>query len=68
MSVGQERRLRVGAGIPATEAAVENPLGGLHTSDLLRIRFRDGSWLTVVTEAMRSEVHTHLMRQTGPEG
>ncbi|MEU6192864.1 hypothetical protein [Streptomyces sp. NPDC047061] len=43
MSVGQERRLRVVADIPATGAVVEDPLVGLHTSDRLRIRFRDGS-------------------------
>ncbi|MER5518695.1 hypothetical protein [Streptomyces sp. NPDC002763] len=68
VSVRQEARLRVVADIPATEAVVEDPLVGLPTNDLLRIRFSDGSWLTVVTEEMRSEVHMHLMRRSGPEG
>ncbi|MER7178298.1 hypothetical protein ABT404_02180 [Streptomyces hyaluromycini] len=47
---------------------VEDPLVGLHTSDLLRIRFRDDSWITVITEETRSDVHMHLMRQSCPEG
>ncbi|WP_217548887.1 hypothetical protein [Streptomyces sp. GbtcB6] len=68
VSVRQERRLQVVASIPATEAVVEDPLDGLHKSGLLRIRFRDGSWLTVLTEELRSEVHKHLMRQTRSEG
>ncbi|MGW7241681.1 hypothetical protein [Streptomyces sp. NPDC054804] len=68
VSVRQEERLRVVADIPATEAAVEDPLAGLHTSDLLRIRFSDGSWLTVVTEERRGEVHMHVMRRSGPKG
>ncbi|MFD8811188.1 hypothetical protein ACFV23_06805 [Streptomyces sp. NPDC059627] len=68
VSVRQEARLRVVADIPATEAVVEDPLAGLHTSHLLRLRFRDGSWLTVATEERSSEVHRHLMRQSKPEG
>ncbi|MFG3017944.1 hypothetical protein ACGFZQ_05230 [Streptomyces sp. NPDC048254] len=66
VSVRQEERLRVVADIPATEAVVEDPLAELHTSDLLRIRFRDGSWLTVVTEETRGEVHMHVMQQPRP--
>ncbi|WP_150133690.1 hypothetical protein [Streptomyces hyaluromycini] len=68
VSIRQEEQIQVVAEIPATEAVVEDPLAGLHASDLLRVRFRDGSWLTVVTEETRSEVHMHLLRQTRTEG
>ncbi|MGW3723738.1 hypothetical protein [Streptomyces sp. NPDC000851] len=63
VSVREEERMRIVAEIPATEATVEDPLVGLGPSDRLRVRFGDGSWLTVITDEPRSEVHMHLMRQ-----
>ncbi|MFF8940749.1 hypothetical protein ACF1A5_00450 [Streptomyces sp. NPDC014864] len=63
VSVRQEDRMQIVAEIPATDAVIEDPLTGLHPSDRLRIRFADGSWLTVVTDEPRSDIHMHLMRQ-----
>ncbi|WP_260474335.1 hypothetical protein [Streptomyces sp. WAC 04229] len=62
VSIRQTERMVVVAEIPASEAQVEDPLIGAHPSDRLRIRFADGSWLTVITEEERSEIHKHLMR------
>lgn len=63
VSVRQAERMVVVAEIPASEARVEDPLLGVHRSDRLRIVFSDGSWLTVITDEERSEIHQHLMRQ-----
>ncbi|MFD4261024.1 hypothetical protein ACFWR9_26210 [Streptomyces sp. NPDC058534] len=62
VSIRQTERMVVVAEIPASEAQVEDPLIGIHPSDRLRVRFTDGSWLTVITEEERSEIHMHLMR------
>ncbi|MEU9447145.1 hypothetical protein [Streptomyces sp. NPDC048277] len=66
VSVRQEARLQVVAELSAAEAVVEDPLAGLHASDRLRIRFRDGSWLTVITEETRGDAHMHVLRQPRP--
>ncbi|MFJ6069871.1 hypothetical protein ACIQFU_03345 [Streptomyces sp. NPDC093065] len=63
VSVRQTERMVVVARIPASQARVEDPLLGVHPSDRLRIVFSDGSWLTVITDEARSEVHKHLMRR-----
>ncbi|WP_030145330.1 hypothetical protein [Streptomyces violaceorubidus] len=63
VSVRQAERMVVVAELPASEARVEDPLLGVHRSDRLRIVFADGSWLTVITDEERSEIHKHLMRR-----
>ncbi len=60
VSIRQEARIQVATVIPAAEAVVEDPFAGQYTSDRLRIRFNDGSWLAVVTEESDSEVHRHV--------
>ncbi|MDU0255482.1 hypothetical protein RVN83_20555 [Streptomyces sp. PU10] len=62
VSVRQAERMVVVAEIPTSEARVEDPLLGVHPSDRLRIVFSDGSWLTVITDEERSDIHKHLMR------
>ncbi|MFB6554469.1 hypothetical protein [Streptomyces sp. NPDC056405] len=62
VSIRQTERMVVVAEIPTSQAQVECPLIGIHHSDRLRIRFTDGSWLTVITEEPRSEIHMHLTR------
>ncbi|MEU5311138.1 hypothetical protein [Streptomyces sp. NPDC021562] len=66
VSVRQEARLRVVAELPTAEAVVEDPLAGSHATDRLRIRFSDGSWLVVITEETRSDVHMHVTRRPRP--
>jgi hypothetical protein len=63
VSVRQTERMVVVAEIPASQARVEDPLLGVHPSDRLRIVFSDGSWLTVITDEPRSEIHKQLMRR-----
>ncbi|MFK0109191.1 hypothetical protein [Streptomyces sp. NPDC091217] len=60
VSIRQEARIQVATVIPTAEAVVEDPFAGQYTSDRLRVRFNDGSWLTVVTEESDSEVHRHV--------
>ncbi|MEU6480722.1 hypothetical protein ABZ858_28355 [Streptomyces sp. NPDC047017] len=67
VSVRREDRMRVVAELAATEAVVEDPLNGVHESDKLRIRFSDGSWLTLTTEEWRSDLHQYLTRHA-PSG
>ncbi|MFF4634243.1 hypothetical protein ACFY1G_00615 [Streptomyces olivaceus] len=62
VSVRQTERMVVVAEIAGADARVEDPLLGVHRSDRLRVLFHDGSWLTVVTDEERSEIHMHLMR------
>jgi hypothetical protein len=52
---------------PTSETVIEDPLLGAHPSDRLRIRFADGSWLNVINDEVRTEIHMHLMRQSHPE-
>lgn len=61
VSIRREDRMRVVAEIPAGEAVVEDPLG-TYESNKLRIRFLDGSWLSLTTEEWRSDLHKYLMR------
>ncbi|MFH8442580.1 hypothetical protein ACH4D3_15300 [Streptomyces sp. NPDC018026] len=67
VSVRQSERMVVVAEIPASEARVEDPLLGVHPSDRLRVVFSDGSWLTVITDETRSEIHKYVMRLPAPE-
>ncbi|WP_406474642.1 hypothetical protein [Streptomyces sp. NBC_01615] len=62
VSVRTESRMRLVAEIPAGEAVIEDPLLGAYDSDRLRVRFVDGSWLTLITEERRGDLHMYLMR------
>ncbi|WP_328562059.1 hypothetical protein [Streptomyces coelicoflavus] len=62
VSVRQTERMVVVAEVPVSDARVEDPLIGLHPSDRLRVVFSDASWLTVVTDEERSEIHKYMMR------
>ncbi|MFF1764053.1 hypothetical protein [Streptomyces sp. NPDC058249] len=62
VSIRRESLMRVLAEIPAGEAVIEDPLLGAYDSDRLRVRFVDGSWLTLVTEERRGDLHMYLMR------
>lgn len=55
------------ARIPASEATLVAPFSGEFETRLLLIRFRDGSWLRVETEELRSDLHMHLLRQPLPD-
>ncbi|MEU0432778.1 hypothetical protein ABZ153_14290 [Streptomyces sp. NPDC006290] len=67
VSVRREDRMRVVAEIPAGTAVIEDPLPA-YDNRKLRVRFTDGSWLMLTTEEQRSELHTHLMRQSRAAG
>ncbi|MFJ2906150.1 hypothetical protein [Streptomyces sp. NPDC087212] len=62
VSVRRDERMRVVAELLPGEATLEDPLPA-YESRTLRIRFTDGSWLTLATEEWNSDLHTHLMRQ-----
>ncbi len=66
VSVGREKRLQVVARIPASEATLVDPFSGEFETRILLIRFRDGSWLRVDTEELRSDLHMHVLRQPLP--
>ncbi|MFF3845412.1 hypothetical protein [Streptomyces sp. NPDC002328] len=63
VSVREAEQTQIVADIRADEAVVEDPLRGRYAHDRLRIRFGDGSWLTVVTDKPRGDIHMHLMRR-----
>ncbi|PKT73885.1 hypothetical protein CW362_05900 [Streptomyces populi] len=68
VSIRRESLVQVVAEIPADSAVLEDPLRNEHASDRLRIRFTDGSWLTLITEERRSELHMHVMRRSRAGG
>jgi hypothetical protein len=61
VSFRAESHMRVVAEIPADEAELEDPLPE-YQNNKLRLRFKDGSWMVLTTEEMRSSIHKHLMR------
>lgn len=63
VSVGREKHMQIVARIPATEATLVDPFFGEFETRMLLIRFRDGSWLRVDTEELRSELHMYALRQ-----
>ncbi|MGW5637106.1 hypothetical protein [Streptomyces sp. NPDC003832] len=63
VSVGREKHMEVVARIPSAEASLVDPFSGEFATRMLLIRFRDGSWLRVDTEELRSDLHMHLLRQ-----
>ncbi|MFG3716286.1 hypothetical protein ACGF8D_00570 [Streptomyces massasporeus] len=67
VSVGREKHLQVVARVPASEATLVDPFSGEFETRTLLMRFRDGSWLRVDTEELRSDLHTYLLRQPLPE-
>ncbi|MEU4926977.1 hypothetical protein AB0G54_10800 [Streptomyces yokosukanensis] len=66
VSVRRDDRMQVVAEIPAGDGVLEDPLPAFE-NDRLRLRFKDGSWLTLTSEEWRSDLHLYLMRhpQTG---
>lgn len=67
VSVGREKHMQIVARIPAAEATLVDPFSGEFETRVLLIRFRDGSWLRVDTEELRSELHMHVLRQPLPD-
>lgn len=55
--------MEIVARLAADEATLVDPFSGEFETRLLLIRFRDGSWLRVETEELRSELHMHVLRQ-----
>ncbi|MFE0175291.1 hypothetical protein ACFWZ2_23520 [Streptomyces sp. NPDC059002] len=68
VATGREKHMEIVARVPAHEAALVDPFNGEFETDLLLLRFRDGSWLRVETETYRSGLHMHLLRQPLAEG
>jgi hypothetical protein len=68
VSIRREQRMRVVAEISAQEAVLEDPLLGKHESDKLRIRFTDGSWVSLTAEEAPSDIHEYLRRQLRGDG
>jgi hypothetical protein len=67
VSVGREKRMQIVARLPASEATLVDPFNGEFETSILLVRFRDGSWLRVDTEELRSDLHMHLLRQPLPD-
>ncbi|WP_150133693.1 hypothetical protein [Streptomyces hyaluromycini] len=61
VSVRRDAFMQVIAEIPVAEADLVDPLPA-YRNDRLRLRFKDGSWLTLITEEWRSELHRYLRR------
>lgn len=68
VSVGREKHMQIVARIPANEASLVDPFFGEFETRMLLIRFRDGSWLRVDTEELRSDLHMYVLRQPLPDG
>ncbi|MGY1398806.1 hypothetical protein ACW69H_15580 [Streptomyces sp. SS10] len=64
VSMGRDKRAQVVARLSPEEATLEDPFGGEFETEIMLIRFRDGSWLRVDTEEARSELHMHALRNT----
>jgi hypothetical protein len=62
VSTGRDKRAQVVARLSPGEATLEDPFGGEFDTQILLIRFRDGSWLRVDTEEARSELHRYALR------
>ncbi len=62
--MGRDKRAQVVARLSPEEATLEDPFGGEFETEIMLIRFRDGSWLRVDTEEARSELHMHALRNT----
>jgi hypothetical protein len=67
VTVGREKAMQIVARLPATEAILVDPFSGAYETRMLLLRFRDGSWLRVDTEELRSDLHTYLLRQPLPD-
>ncbi|WP_031105197.1 hypothetical protein [Streptomyces sp. NRRL S-146] len=67
VTVGREKAMQIVARLPAGEATLVDPFSGAHETRMLLLRFRDGSWLRVDTEELRSDLHTYLLRQPLPD-
>ncbi|MEV0257657.1 hypothetical protein AB0H82_25790 [Streptomyces sp. NPDC050732] len=72
VSVGREKHMEIVARLPAgtdstsgtdSTAQLVDPFHGEFRSQLLLLKFRDGSWIRLTTEEFRSELHMHAIRQ-----
>ncbi|MBD0842767.1 hypothetical protein [Streptomyces sp. TRM68416] len=63
VSAGREKHMQIVARLPATEATLVDPFSGEFETRMLLIRFRDGSWLRVDTEELRSDLHMYALRR-----
>jgi hypothetical protein len=66
VSTGREKHMQVVARLSADEATLVDPFSGEFETRMLLIRFRDGSWLRVDTEELRSELHMYALRHPSP--
>ncbi|WP_203551442.1 hypothetical protein [Actinospica acidiphila] len=62
VGMGRDRRAQAVARLSPEEATLEDPFGGEFETQIMLIRFRDGSWLRVDTEEARSELHMYALR------
>ncbi|MFE2276987.1 hypothetical protein ACFXAE_06915 [Streptomyces sp. NPDC059454] len=67
VSTGREKHMQVVARLSADEATLVDPFSGEFETRILLIRFRDGSWLRVDTEELRSELHMYALRHPSPD-
>ncbi|MGV9880519.1 hypothetical protein [Streptomyces sp. NPDC003006] len=63
VSVGREKHMEVVARLAAGEAALVDPFQGEFRTQLLLLKFRDGSWIRLTTEEFRGELHMYVLRQ-----
>ncbi|MFF5159870.1 hypothetical protein ACFY3N_27220 [Streptomyces sp. NPDC000348] len=59
--------MQVVARLSADEAALVDTFSGEFETRMLLIRFRDGSWLRVDTEELRSELRMYALRHPYPD-
>ncbi|MGW0530964.1 hypothetical protein [Streptomyces sp. NPDC003032] len=68
VSVGREKHMEVVARLAAGEAALVDPFQGEFRTQLLLLKFRDGSWIRLTTEEFRGELHMYVLRQPSSGG
>ncbi|QEU92572.1 hypothetical protein CP970_18165 [Streptomyces kanamyceticus] len=63
VSVGRDKRMEVVARLATGQAVLFDPFLGEFRTQLLLLKFHDGSWLRLTTEEFRGELHMHVLRQ-----
>ncbi|WP_424892235.1 hypothetical protein [Streptomyces sp. XH2] len=60
VTLGQDKKAQVLEVLKADRAVVEDPRRGMSSTDQLRVRFHDGSWIMLTATDSVSDIHAHL--------
>ncbi|MFK4067624.1 hypothetical protein [Streptomyces sp. NPDC029674] len=64
VSMGREKHMEIVARLPTGTAELVDPFHGEFRSQLLVLKFPDASWLRLMTEEFRSQLHMHALRRS----